>query len=245
MSFFVYMEKTEWEGLCAMNLRDDIRNFQVTSALSTGLIKTSREYEALAILKYSFPEKFSILRKAERPDLQDLEGKLGVEVTWGGSPRDELISGESQKYSHAKTDGEKERILQKIRENGGNRDAFSTSYPIGTSDSDKKNVIEVFHKKLKKVDNYRKSFQCVGLAIIIDIPLFLLDDSQWGTWLSEINNNSFDFVALIHWSGVEIYDFKTGEYSNRRISREDMDALKRLGRMAAEGIIRDDDPVWK
>ena len=29
------------------------------------------------------------------------------------------------------------------------------------------------------------------------------------------------------------------------IDREDMDALKRLGRMAAEGIIKDDDPVWK
>lgn len=230
---------------CAMNLRNNIRNFQFTSALSTELIKISREYKVLAILKYSFPERFSKLQKAECPDLQDFEGKLGVEVTWGGSPRDELISGESLKYSHAKTDAEKEKILQKIRENGGNRDAISTSYPVGTSEDDKKNVIEVFQKKLKKVGNYRKSFQCVGLAIIIDIPLFLFYDSQWGKWLSGINNDSFDFVALIHWSGVEIYDFKTEEYSNRKISREDMDALKRLGRMAAEGMIRDDDPVWK
>ena len=30
-----------------------------------------------------------------------------------------------------------------------------------------------------------------------------------------------------------------------KIDREDTDALKRLGRMAAEGIIKDDDPVWK
>ena len=33
--------------------------------------------------------------------------------------------------------------------------------------------------------------------------------------------------------------------SYAKIDREDMDALKRLGRMAAEGIIKDDDPVWK
>ena len=33
--------------------------------------------------------------------------------------------------------------------------------------------------------------------------------------------------------------------SYAKIDREDMDALKRLWRMAAEGIIKDDDPVWK
>ena len=33
--------------------------------------------------------------------------------------------------------------------------------------------------------------------------------------------------------------------SYAKIDREDMDALKRLGRMDAEGIINDDDPVWK
>ena len=51
--------------------------------------------------------------------------------------------------------------------------------------------------------------------------------------------------TLVHWAGVVIYDFKTRVYSNRRISREDVDALNRLGRMAAEGIIKDDDPVWE
>lgn len=228
-----------------MNLRDDIRNYKVTSPLPAELIKISREYRALAILKYSFSDYFSKLHKAEAPDLQDDNGNLAVEVTWGGSPRNERISGESLKYSHAKTEDEKEKSLQIIRKNGGDRNAISTSYPVGTSEDDKKNVIEVFRKKLKKVDNYRQSFRRVGLAIIIDIPMFFFDDPQWGRWLSDINNDSFAFVAIIHWSGVDIYDFKTGEYSNKRIKRDDMDALKRLGRMAAEGIIRDDDPVWE
>ena len=228
-----------------MNLRDDIRYYEVTSALPTELMKTAREYKALAILKYSFPERFSKLYKSEAPDLQESDGSLAVEVTWGGSQRDEQISGESLKYSHAMTKAEKERILQKIRKIGGNRDEISTSYPVGTSEGDKKNVIRAFKKKLKKVDKYRQSFQRMGLAILMDIPLFLFDDPQWGKWLSDINGDSFDFVALIHWSGVDLYDFKTGEYLNQRISREDMDALKRLGRMAAEGIIKDDDPVWE
>lgn len=228
-----------------MNLRDDIRNYEVISALPMELIKTSREYKVLAFLKYSFPERFSRLQKSEAPDLQEPDGNLAVEVTWGGSPRDELISGESLKYDHARTEAEKEKCLHKIRKNGGDWDDISISFPVSTVEEDKKNVIEVFKKKLKKVGNYRKNFQRIGLAIIVDIPLFFFDDSQWGEWLSDINDNSFDFVALVHWAGVVIYDFKTRVYSNRRISREDVDALNRLGRMAAEGIIKDDDPVWE
>ena len=42
-----------------------------------------------------------------------------------------------------------------------------------------------------------------------------------------------------------MYDVKTGQYKSHRINCEDMDALKRVGRMAAEGIIKDDDPVWR
>ena len=70
-------------------------------------------------------------------------------------------------------------------------------------------------------------------------------NKQWGKNLSYVNNEKYDFVVLIHWSGLVIYDFKTDKYSFFKINREDMDALKRLGRMAAEGIIKDDDPVWK
>ena len=113
-----------------MNLRDDIRNYEVISALPTELIKTSREYKVLAFLKYSFPERFSRLQKSEAPDLQEPDGNLAVEVTWGGSPRDELISGESLKYDYARTEAEKEKCLQKIRKNGGDRDDISISFPM-------------------------------------------------------------------------------------------------------------------
>lgn len=227
-----------------MLLRNEIRNYQVYSALPAELRKTSREYYTLAALKYSFPERFSCLHKAEAPDLQDSNGVLGVEVTWGGSPEDEQISSESVKYSRAKTAAEKEKCLAIIRKNGGNRNEISTSFPLGTAENDKRNVIESFRKKLGKADRYRQQFQHIGLVILLDIPLFFFTDKYWGKWLSDLNQGSFDFVALLHWSGVDIYDFITGEYAICRIDREDMDALKKLGRMAAEGIVKDDDPVW-
>ena len=44
---------------------------------------------------------------------------------------------------------------------------------------------------------------------------------------------------------MDIYDFYVRKYLTKRIIREDMDALKKLGRMAAEGIIKDNDSVWQ
>lgn len=228
-----------------MELSDEIRNYQVYTALPTELMKTAREYKALAILKYSFPDRFAYLRKAEAPDLQDVNSNMGIEVTSAISPCDEQITGESIKYSRAKTDAERMECLRIIKNCGGTRDSISTGYPVSTADSDKNHVIDVFKKKLKKVDNYHKQFKHMGLAITIDIPMFFFEDSNWGKWLDSLNGSKFDFVAIIHWSGVDIYDFCSREYSSKRIECEDMDALKKLARMAAEGIIMDDNPVWQ
>lgn len=228
-----------------MNFTDEIRNYKVYSPLPQEMIKTSREYTALAILKYSFPERFANLCKSEAPDLQDQEADLGIEITSGFSSRDEQITGESIKYSRAKTEKDRETCRRKIVNCGGTRDEISTGYPVTTPDSDKANVIAAFQKKLKKVDQYHKKFKHVGIAILIDIPMFFFSDSEWGKWLEEINGGQFSFVALIHWSGIDIYDFSTGTYSVKRIDGEDMNTLKKIGRMAAEGIITDDSPVWQ
>ena len=222
--------------------RDEIRNFSVTKPLPSGLIKKSEEYKALAILKYSFPDCFSKLHKDESPDLQDSDGDIGVEVTSGESMSDHIITSESIKYRHSNSEAEKKKILQKIQNSGGNTDGFIIDYPVGNADIDMKNVKTAFEKKIAKADSYRKRFKYIGLAILIDCPLFI--DQPWGNTLSNINNGKYDFVALLHWSGVALYDFKTDNYTYSQISREDMDDLKRLGRMAAEGIIKDNDPIW-
>lgn len=228
-----------------LNITDEIRNYEVTAALPFELMKRSEEYRVLAILKYCFPQQFAKLHKAESPDLQDEENSLGIEVTSAISPEDQQISGESLKYAHAKTDAEREKSLQIIRKNGGDRNEFSTSYPVGTAKKDKANVQNAYAKKLKKLKAYRKRCSRIGLVIIIDIPLFFFEDPEWGKWLIKDNEDEFDFVILLHWSGLDMYDVEAKEYNHIKIERNDMDALNRLGRMAAEGIIKDDDPVWQ
>ena len=227
-----------------MRLTDEIRDYQVTAALPSEIIKTAREYEALAVLKFSFPDFFSDLHKDEAPDLQDPGGVLGVEVTWGGSPNDEKINGESKRYYHAKTNAEREKALKKIRENGGDIDEYSISFPPSNANKDMNYVSNVFRKKLTKVNIYRQRFQYIGLAILMDIPMFFLTDLDWKKWITDMNDGNFDFVAFIHWSGVDLYDFRAEKHILCRIDRNDMDALRKLARMTTEGIIKDDDPVW-
>lgn len=232
-----------------MILSDKIRNFDVIEPLPSEAHKTCREYEALAMLKFLLSEQFENLHKADAPDLQDPEHSLGVEVTWGGSEDDEKISGESIKYSNAQSDQERKRILKKIRALGGDRDEISTTYPAGTSEKDKANIEKAFRKKLKKAEKYRKNFDHLGIVIMIDIPMiFFKPDFDWKEWLFEINESSisnYDFVILSHWSGIDLYDFRTREYTQCRIEREDRAALCKLARMTTEGIVKDDDPVWR
>ena len=66
----------------------------------------------------------------------------------------------------------------------------------------------------------------------------------------DMRENSKQLLDVGHFITVilirNLFDKQRDNFNSyAKIDREDMDALKRLGRMAAEGIIKDDDPVWK
>ena len=230
-----------------MIITDEIRNYRPVGALPLEQHKTCDEYYTLAMLKYAFPDRFSKLHKAESPDLQDADSELGIEVTWGCSPTDKKIDGESYKYSQSKTDEERKRHLQEIRKSGGEQYGILTSYPTGTDEGAKACIMDAFRKKLKKIERYRENLQKLGVAIMMDIPLSILYDPNWGGRLLEIERGSeskYDFVALIHWKGVSLYDFQTQEYSHFAITEHERITLKKLARMTVEGIFTEDDPVW-
>jgi hypothetical protein len=52
------------------------------------------------------------------------------------------------------------------------------------------------------------------------------------------------FAVLVHWSGVDLYDFNTKKYIFKMISKQEMLTLKKIGRLTAEGIITVEDDVW-
>lgn len=54
----------------------------------------------------------------------------------------------------------------------------------------------------------------------------------------------YDFIVIIHLTGADMYCFKTKNYYNRSISKDDLNVLKIIARMTAENIINESDPLW-
>lgn len=227
-----------------MKFTERVTQYNIHASILKELVKTSREYCALATLKYAFPEMFSKMKKHESPDFIDEESGLGVEITSGEATRFAVINGESNNICYAKTDKERDKCLERIRKNGGDKKGPITYYPTFTDDTVLNSIQNIFIKKTKKAEEYLAQCTKLGIVIIIDVPISTIDTNKLWKMLEKKNNNKFDFVAIMHWSGIDIYNFQTGEYSSRVLDSQERNALKVIGRMTAEGIIHIDDPEW-
>ena len=232
-----------------MELTDEVRNKNFEYVLDTHLWKTSDEYFALAVLKFCYGERYQYLKKGEAPDLQDIENSIAIEVTNSILPNDAQIVGEFTKLQQVKTEKEKERCREKIVTNGAQLegDDFMIRGPRG-SESEKEEFTIAFTQKLNKLPQYRlKGFERIGLLIYHNRPLFCNTPNDFSGWLEKAQENrvdKYDFVHVLYLDGLLFYSFSTKEKNSIRISREDIYALWNLGRMTAEGEVKDNDPIW-
>ncbi len=233
-----------------MELTDDIRKHVFKDSIKQELRKKSQEYYVLALLKHYLPQIGQTLHCADSPDLQDDNGLIGIEVTEAVSPRERQISGEFIKL-HKTTDPKKNELSKSIIiRNGGTLSPISVSFPMVTTDTLKENIKNIVRKKLKKLQEY-PPFQGIGLAILIDFPI--VDDihKEWYKWVMaeqdvEQSNslNKYAFSLLICWDNLSYYDFRTNESVNIKIDDTSYQGLKKLARMTAEGLVKEDDPIW-
>lgn len=232
-----------------MELTDEIRNKYFGHVLDSHLWKTSNEYTALATLKYCFGETFKHLKKAEAPDLQDVENSVAIEITDSVTPNDAQIIGEFTRLSQDITEEQKEKCRQKISQNGAKllSDGMM-AWRIRGPETEKAEIINAFLQKLKKVSEYRrKGFAKIGLLINHEKLIFeeTADDfPKWLTDAQEVYTDKYDFVYILHVEGILFYDFVSGEKSETIIPHGDRFTLGNLGRMAAEGEVKDGDPIW-
>lgn len=232
-----------------MELNDRIRNRHFGCDLDSHFWKTSNEYTALACLKYCFGEKYRHLRKAEAPDLQDAENSVAIEVTDSITPNDAQIIGEFTKLSQVNSEKQKEKCREKIIQNGAcllsdGMIAWQSRGP----ETERHEIINAFVQKLSKISKYRKmGFANIGLLIYHEKPAFPETIDNFPEWLIDAQKghaDKYDFVYILHVEGLIFYDFANREKSEIIIPHEDRLALGNLGRMAAEGEVKDDDPIW-
>lgn len=232
-----------------MELNDALKNMHFGSVLDSHLWKISDEYTALAALKFCFGEEYKHMRKAETPDLQDVVNSVAIEVTSSVTSDEARIMGEFTRLQQVPTEKDKVKCRKKIEAGGANLEndgllLFSPEEPI----DERMAIVNAFTRKRNKVSAYReKGLKRIGLLIYHEKPIFSETEADFQKWFAaeqKDKTDKYDFVYILHTDGLLFYDFTTGEKDRIKISCEDRRALGNLGRMAAEGEVKDNDPIW-
>lgn len=236
-----------------MKLTNKINKKTFNKPLDTHLCKTADEYTALATLKFCYGEKYKYLRHADAPDLQDVVNGIGIEVVNSISRQEARANGEMIKYYTLPTREQKEKCKKKIEEYMDEFDEHGALGPDRFLAHEKEEIVSAFVHKLEKVPKYSvNGFKKLGLLIYHPQCIFPETEALFASWRADIKKEScakFDFVYILpNYSrcnrGILYYDFASGEVSSVKIAPEDRHTLSVLGRMAAEGEIKDNDPIW-
>lgn len=237
-----------------MNLNTErIKNKRFTNAIDSETSKKSCEYRVLATLRYLYSDMYNNMKNDDSPDLQDKVNNVGIEVT--KSCNDKEMAASSAYYKLMRCDElevieEQRRIINKnncslIETDDGTRHMLS----FGTYYDEKNFFQNAIKKKLDKLDKYKKSYEKVGLAILIeDIPCYeFIDNIKINIDEVYNNNNKFyDFIYVISSSFCIYYDINEEIYEKKELTKDESLKLKTIGRMTAEKEIDiENDVEWK
>lgn len=234
-----------------MNIETDlVKTKKFSSPIHSSILKHSQEYNVLAILRYLYPREFSTMINGEAPDLQDNENGVGIEVVSAAQENDMRASRAFSELRQTK-DGDNKKSEERIRASGykivsiqGNKVGIST---IGTSDSEKALVQKIVQKKVGKIQQYKKNFRKVGLAILFsEIPTSYAEDHCL-EWITEVLNkfqDSFDFVYVLSHRFCIYYEIQKKVSEKRCLTENVYKSLSTIARMTAEGQLSLTDPEW-
>ena len=227
-----------------------IKNNKFDTAINSKLLKHSQEYRVLATLRYLFPSKYMKMIKAETPDLQDVENSIGIEVTAAVKENDmkasralsELCRKDCKEYRKYKdkieTSGYSTTIIEK------NKILISAT---GTSDLEKSCFYNSIGKKNDKLQEYRKCFERIGIAIIlVEIPTKYTENhlTEWICELIKCKKIQFDFFYVISYRFCVYYDVKERGYKKFQIAPWENEAISIMARLTAENRLTLTDEEW-
>ena len=229
-----------------MLITDEIRNVQwydIEGPLPSENMKDYDEYFALAILRYCYPDLYMDFEKLDGPDLQNKNGKHGVEVTLATSEVLASVEGNYAKYQLSADVAQKEILRSKIEKTGACFDLPGLSYPVENSKQDKEKIRSVIKKKLSKLNSYReKGFEKMELFIRFSgIPCILSEAGYIDLFAEAKGYETVYFSAPSCLMSYHLLDKKI-EYKS--LPRDDYDALSVIARFTVDGKIKKDSQIW-
>ena len=148
--------------------------------------KDYNEELALLILKQCFPGQFSNLTKKDAPDLQDINGKIGIEVVEAIEMKKAEIDGVFSNRRIVNSSITYEKCKEIIEKNGGELDEYGITYPVTTNLDEKAIIQEAIQKKIKKYSEYKeKGFEELSLFVLFYEPIISVEKEILKKYFSE------------------------------------------------------------
>ena len=211
--------------MLAVNLNTKIvSETEINESITPQILKYSKEYYVLAVLRYLFPGKYDDLIKLEEPDLQKEDHSLGVEVVMAVSEKE---MAETRKAADKNT----------------NSSLFFTAFGGGRIDAD---LITALKKKNEKVLKYRHKVRSLYLAIILDMPL---TECVRITLQDFLKSNqmvlAYDSVIILCWDSCVVYTCSNHSFQDWKLEDRIRRRLGTIARMTAEGRLDLSAPEWQ
>lgn len=142
-------------------------NWSWTEPLDSHLFTPYYEYLALIVLQALFPERYARIIKVDKPDLQDAQLGIGIEVVQAFSETSSKIEHLCSQYTYEKNTQKKAKLKQKLEKMGCTfcndaSDRINWPAEINSFDS----VVYEFERKLQKLNGG-------GYAVFLHNELFL------------------------------------------------------------------------
>lgn len=238
-----------------MVITERVKNKVFTTYMDTKLYTAKIEYEAIAFINYAFANKFGVLRHSDAPDIQDENGVWGIEVVKVVSENDGRLEGEVSQYFRAKEENNYTKVqsnISKIERDGGKLINSGVMFPLQTDKKEKFIFQNAIRHKLEKLPQYKsKGFQHIGIYMLYDNPIAFGNYQERKQWLDEVQKEyeeKYDMAVVLYqdeksWR-ISYYDFSTNNAIDKEISNDIANYVGKLGRMTAEGEVKENDPEW-
>jgi hypothetical protein len=241
-----------------MVINDKVKSKVWTERIDKHLITKSWENQALAILKYFFPSLLSDLFVSDAPDIQDRKKIWGIEVVRVILEEEGRLFGEMNQYFNSLQDHDDtkaKKYREKIIRDGGVFTETGIRVPLTSTYDEEDRFQYIFRKKLAKLTEYKKhGYINMGLFMFHnEIPIQFVEPIERMEYLDAIQHrysDKYHWAFIVDWDNsaqlnrLTVINFENSKLEIKHIPSSIMMDCVRYGRLAAEGGISADEPIW-
>jgi len=176
------------------------------------------EYTALIVLVELFPEKYGELIRKDKPDLQDADKSLGVEVTRAIEGNYGEIEGLTSEAFYG-NEAYKAKATRQIEKLGGSFDEFGMLWPTGHDNFDA--IYREFDRKLQKLNSGNYAQICHN-ELFIHSDIYAIDSMLKQALKLMIEKQrdfsiKFELIYVFVPGAIYILDLRNESYKTKKL----------------------------